>query len=282
MENALQLQYDHNSVKVELIDLANASVFSLPFSPHIFKHVIIAVTLGKIKIIDGGQTVEATTSQIYILPAQSVIRGIDKEKSKFWLVLFTEDFLREAVYLANKKASDLLKAEFTHLVPEEATFKVIKKLLLLLYKHHNSSHPYNSPIIFVLTFNLLLSCMAELHAYEPRVMKQGLSRKEHVSFHFLRLASENARLHHDVRYYADRLHMTQGNLTKIVKTTLGNAPKAILEEVLIKLSKEFLDRDPDSIYNIAEELSFKSSSAFINFFKSYTGMTPTEYRNRKT
>lgn len=272
----------HQSIRVECIELPPASAFSLPFSPFDFRHTIIAVTSGTMKIIDGGHTVAAAHSQIYILPQHCIIKATGEERAKFRLLLFTDAFLRKAAYLANTGAFTMLKGEFTHMATDDATFKVVKKLLLLLDKHQNSAHPSNSPVIFALTFNLLLSCLAELHAYTPRVIKKGLSRKEHVSYRFLRLASEHAQHHHDVRYYADKLCMTQGNLTKILKITLGRAPKAILEELLVKHAKAYLDREPDSIYAIADALCFKSSPAFINFFRFHTGLTPNEYRNRKT
>lgn len=279
---ARQFQYDQHSIKVELVDLAPSSVFPLPVSPHVFKHIVIAVTSGRLTVINECQTVEANSSQIYIVPKQCILQAFEKENAKFWIALFTDDFLHRAAYLANTHVLNMLSGEFVHLSIDSETFKVIKKLSLLLYKHQNRAHPYHSPVIFLLTFNLLLSCMAELHAYTPRVIKKGLSRREHVTYHFLQLASEHAFEHHDVRYYAEKLYMTQGNLTKSIKAILGTAPKTILDELLMKHAKEYLDRDFETIYNIADKLNFKSSSAFINFFRSHTGLTPNEYRNRKT
>ncbi|HYD91730.1 MAG TPA: helix-turn-helix domain-containing protein, partial [Flavobacterium sp.] len=97
-----------------------------------------------------------------------------------------------------------------------------------------------------------------------------------------RLAEKEAQVHHDVHYYAGILCMTQGNLTKIVKEVTGKPPKALLEEILTRMAKELLDNSLLPVYLVAEELNFKSSSAFINFFRTQTGSTPNEYRNRNT
>jgi AraC-like DNA-binding protein len=88
-------------------------------------------------------------------------------------------------------------------------------------------------------------------------------------------------MHHEVGHYADVLCMTRGNLTKTVRQLTGKSPKILISEALVRLAMELLDSSDAPVYGIAEALHFSSSSAFVNFFRHHTGLTPEAYRNRK-
>lgn len=55
-----------------------------------------------------------------------------------------------------------------------------------------------------------------------------------------------------------------------------------LTAVRIDNAKKILQKSNDSILKIAEEVGFHSSQYFSNVFKKKTGMSPAEYRRRKS
>lgn len=280
----VQNRFEEAGVQVRFIRMPTAA-FILAFlcSPGHFRYHIIAITEGDVEIVYGQNLYKAQTGHIYVLPVDCFIRPAGAKEARFWMLRFTEYYAATALYSGNSIASfQPASGQLYNLHADTASFKVIKKLFLLLDKHQQYSQSANSELICRLTYNLLISCLNELAVMPATLLITSLKRKEYIAVEFLKLAERRAKEHHDVHYYAEILCMTQGNLRKIVKEVTTKPPKILLEEILIRLAKELLDSNLNPIYEVAEELNFKSSSAFINFFRSQTGITPNEYRNRNT
>jgi len=274
----------HPGLQANLFRLAVSS-FSIAFlySLNNYKYNIIAVTSGEAELTVGESVVKIKSSGVCILPSHCYIRPAAGCEATFWILRITEDYAATAMYSGNNGfLSQPSSGTVQFLEAGPSNFKVIKKLLQLLNKHQSYSESTNSQVICRLSFNLLISLLKELTVSEAPEFKAALKRKEYITVEFLRLAEKEAKAHHDVHYYAGMLCMTPGNLTKIVKEVTAKPPKALIEEVLTRMAKELLDNSLSPIYSVAEELNFKSSSAFINFFRSQTGSTPNEYRNRNT
>lgn len=67
---------------------------------------------------------------------------------------------------------------------------------------------------------------------------------------------------------------------KIFKQYTGFSPGQYQMEIKIQKSKELLTSTTMPVKQISYELNFESTSYFVTFFKSKTGMSPTEYRNK--
>lgn len=280
----MQNNTGYAGLQVNLFRLA-ASTFSIAFlySLNNYRYTIIAVTNGEAEITVEESLVKIKFSNVCILPSYCYIRPAAGSNATFWVLRVTEDYAATAMYNGNngflsKPANSIVR----NFEAGPSDFKVIKKLLQLLNKHQSYNASANSRVICRLSFNLLISLLKELTASDAPEFKTALKRKEYITVEFLRLVDKEAKEHHDVRYYAGILCMTQGNLTKIVKEVTGKPPKMIIEKILIRMAKELLDNNLRPIYWVAEELNFKSSSAFINFFRNRTGTTPSVYRNRNT
>jgi len=268
-------------MQIKLISLQPSEML-FPFFAglHVYQYTVIAIMEGGIELVSGNSALTLQPLQICMLPADCFPATGANQACRFWMLQFTEAFALAALYTVNENnAIRLLGGHLHCLNADESTFKIFKKMLLLLYMQQ-SKIADNPSEIMRLTFNLLLSCLAEMNNATAIIPKRHLPRKEYVATQFLTLASQNAGAHHDVAYYAGILCMSRGNLAKIIKETTGRTPKSIIEEILIRAATELLDHSIESIYLIAEELHFKCSSAFVNFFRIHTGRTPNDYRNR--
>ncbi len=78
---------------------------------------------------------------------------------------------------------------------------------------------------------------------------------------------------------ASRLHMSKRTLQRKLNESKITFKK-IEYELLLKLSKTYLEEKYKSIDEISYLLGFSESSAFIRFFKSHTSLTPQEYKNQ--
>jgi AraC-like DNA-binding protein len=65
----------------------------------------------------------------------------------------------------------------------------------------------------------------------------------------------------------------------VFKQYTGFSPAQYQMEIKIQKSKDLLTSTSMPVKEIAFDLNFESVSYFVTFFKSKTGMSPTEYRN---
>ncbi|GGB64586.1 AraC family transcriptional regulator [Flavobacterium suaedae] len=248
-----------------------------------FRYHIIVVTEGQLQINSDTQGLKAVAMDVCIVPPESYMKAAGGQTVIVWLVRFTETYLRQTLYTARNTTLTVLleREELYSLKADEFHFQVICQLLLLLEKHQKQGTSQHAGTITTLTFNLLLNCLLELREHTGSRFTNAVRRKEQLTIAFLRLVEQQGGMHHDVGYYADVLCMTRGNLTKTVRQLTGKSPKALITVALVRLAKELLDGSEVPVYGIAEALHFGSSSAFVNFFRHHTGLTPEAYRNRK-
>lgn len=97
---------------------------------------------------------------------------------------------------------------------------------------------------------------------------------------FRLLLKENFIKQHQVKFYADTLHISTRVLTNSVKSSTFKTPKQLIDEHLLLEAKRLLYWSEASVKEIAWQLGFETDSYFNRFFKKHTGKTPKEF-NRK-
>jgi AraC-like DNA-binding protein len=271
-------------LKVRIAEFPGSPVYvTLLIEGRDYQFAIIAVLTGVIEFAQYGQLFQSKARDICFIKSATIVRTMASEPVKLFIVQFSERFARENQYDVHASTINrLFSGDISKVTSDTDSFKVIKKLLLLLYKHHTNSTSSNSPVICRLTFNLLLSCFSEFKDVAIPLAQPVASYKAVTAVKFLRMVEAQATEQHGVRFYAAALCMTQGNLTRIIKEVTNAAPKSIIEDVLVQKAMAMLDDNLHTIYTVAEQLGFKSSSAFVNFFRFHAGSTPNEYRNRKS
>ncbi len=94
---------------------------------------------------------------------------------------------------------------------------------------------------------------------------------------FTAMQTDECKNSHDVNYYASRLNVSARYLSQVTRKVASQSPKSIIDNTLLNKIKELLLTDK-TIQEIAYELEFSSQAHLTNFFKRFTGITPTEYR----
>jgi len=79
---------------------------------------------------------------------------------------------------------------------------------------------------------------------------------------------------------ADSVYMHPTSVSKIFKKETGITLSEFIVTYRIKKAKEFLCNPAYKVYDVADMVGFSGSKYFINVFKSKTGMTPNEFRNK--
>ena len=81
-----------------------------------------------------------------------------------------------------------------------------------------------------------------------------------------------------VAYFADKCCYSAKYFGELVKTETGHTAKEFINSRLLRSAKQLLDDDTLSVSQVSRCLGFEYSQHFVRFFKSQTGLTPSQYR----
>lgn len=95
---------------------------------------------------------------------------------------------------------------------------------------------------------------------------------------FMRLLTKHFVEHHDIGFYAERLHITPIHLSRIVRQVTGRTVVDYINQMLLMEASWLLQTTNLSIAAIAERLHFADQSSFGRFFARIKGIAPKAYR----
>lgn len=78
---------------------------------------------------------------------------------------------------------------------------------------------------------------------------------------------------------AEKFHLTEPYVSKLIKDTLTMSFKPYLNQLRIEKAKQLLTTQSMNIQVVAEQVGFKSTNSFIRVFKQFEGVTPGNYRS---
>lgn len=110
---------------------------------------------------------------------------------------------------------------------------------------------------------------------------QQLSHKRQVLMTFLIALNQEYKQHRTVKYYADKQGLSPRHFADIIKQESGHTPMEWINLVTINQAKNLL-RQPDiMVKQVADELEFPEQFTFRKYFKTHTGLSPTEYQAKR-
>lgn len=86
--------------------------------------------------------------------------------------------------------------------------------------------------------------------------------------------------HNDIKAseVASWLKITPSYFSVIFKQSTGKSFNEYMNELRIEHAKQLLGTTHDKVFEIADKVGYKEYKYFVSVFKTYTGMTPKEYR----
>ena len=81
----------------------------------------------------------------------------------------------------------------------------------------------------------------------------------------------------EIRDIAEIMHIHPTHLSNTIKLTTGKAPCYFFEEKILTIAKSMIEKNEETIGNIATSLTYDPSN-FTKFFKRFTNQTPKQYR----
>ena len=102
---------------------------------------------------------------------------------------------------------------------------------------------------------------------------------------FAREAQDYLVLHHaealSIDEVARRFHLSRQYFSKLFRRLVGQSPHSFLTEVRLAQARMLLDETRLSVQAIATRVGFPDPYYFTRVFRSHTGLTPTQFRDRE-
>ncbi|WP_163273712.1 AraC family transcriptional regulator [Dysgonomonas sp. 511] len=106
------------------------------------------------------------------------------------------------------------------------------------------------------------------------------TRKEQVTYDFFLLILEHHMENREVAFYAKKMSLTPKYLSSIIKETSGRSAKDWIVQYTLFEIKSLLMTSKYNIQEIAVRTNFSNQASFGRFFKKYTGISPSNYKNK--
>ncbi len=161
-----------------------------------------------------------------------------------------------------------------HLDDEQAAHFWQHMFEIISYQHSN--HRYLHEALRTLFTQFVLDLMDAMAQNIGAGQMSGRTTELFISF--MRLLNQHFIEHHDIGFYADKLHITTIHLSRIVRQVTGRTVVDYINQMLLMEASWLLQTSDLSIAAISERLHFADQSSFGRFFTRMKGVSPKAYR----
>ncbi|PWS33075.1 helix-turn-helix domain-containing protein [Pedobacter paludis] len=211
-------------------------------------------------------------------------KGATLHRPEGWMILIHPDFLwntslakgikqyeffnysvYEALYLSDKEENMIttiaqnIEQEYHANIDRFSQSVIIAQLeLLLTYSERFYQRQFITRKMASHEILTKLEDLLDAYFYSGTLAKQGLP---------------------SVTYIAEKLNLSPGYLSSLLKSLTGQNTQQHLHNKLIELAKEKLSTTKLSVSEIAYELGFEHLQSFSKLFKTKTSLSPLEFRH---
>ena len=159
----------------------------------------------------------------------------------------------------------------------ESQFDALMSYCSMVRRLFKVDHPNKLDIIKHLTCAFFYGIGYYFH---QTAETKSLTNEEALMQHFLKEVQLSYKRERKVLYYADRLHLSPGYLSTLIKNFSGKTAAEWIDDYVVLEAKALLKSTNMTIQQISDELNFPSQSFFGKYFKRQTGVSPKEYKNK--
>ena len=148
-----------------------------------------------------------------------------------------------------------------------------------LMEYWNKHSPANCRRETVMQFlRLYYWILYAAYINDPMAEVTRYTHKEELAFRFMHYIIEEHSPDKDVAYYAQKLGLTPKSLTNLIRSISGQSARDWIVFYTIFEIKTLLRDSSLDIKAIAARTHFPDHATLSRYFRRYTGMTPTKYR----
>lgn len=162
-----------------------------------------------------------------------------------------------------------------HFTPEQAEHFWQHMHEIIQYLH--TSHRYLQESLRTLFSQFILDLMDVEDRKLGAVRISERSTELFVAF--MRLLTKHFIEHHDLKFYAEQLHVTTIHLSRVVRQVSSRTVADYINQMLLMESLWLLKTTTLPLSIIADRLCFSDPSSFGRFFLRMRGISPKQYRS---
>lgn len=206
----------------------------------------------------------------------------EKESVHFVVVAISEDLMSSTRFDFSKLYNESLRLlESPCVVINEKEREMCKKYFELAEEVSSLGMPNTRESVAALISSVfyLMGALWTDRLTEAKKKDDNVSTRSRIILEdFLLLVRDNHTKERSLSFYADKLYLTPKYLSKLIKSVSGKSAHEWIDSFVILEAKNLLKYSDMSIKSIVYELNFPNQTTFYRFFKTKTGMTPSEYR----
>lgn len=244
-------------------------------------HTLILCTKGELNTLVNSNKIHVQKNDFIVLcQGQSThLLSYSKDFKAKMIILSTGfgEHLRQKDYLPIYLR--VLRNPIIHLQPSEKT--IIENCYILFEDMMRLEYNTERKQIAVHILQMLFYVVSQFEDFSMENNQQKL-RDQQLFESFMQLYKQDFSKSHEVSYYAGKLCITPNYLSKISQRLTGKSAKKWINETLMDQACIMLrSLSGPSIKEISELLGFPNPAFFSRYFKTYTGLSPKEFRESK-
>ncbi len=207
---------------------------------------------------------------------------------KGYVFVFSEEFIHRFSSTSIYSEYPFFKLDANvQLNLDETQLKELMPLLDKMQEYYNGSEPQKLKFIFHYMTLVLLNAkkwFSEQDRVDANTAKSILLSKSFddlLENHFFEIATQNVEKIFAVSDFAEKLNVSPNYLSDTVKKETGKTPTQIIKERTILEAKSLLRNTELTISEVAYFLTFDDPSYFAKYFKSTTGISPSDFKVKK-
>lgn len=266
------------TVSIQTANLMLPEVFSLD------AYMVVICSYGEVDFLCDMQKYKLAENSFFIYKPGMVMQLDTVWPSTLYLLIFKKEFLRKL--LINIDQIILPHWSFHDGFPLLFRTTNISNLLKLtdcvnmaIESNHNNLYYHES--VHTTVAALLSKIVSEIYEDQNNNCRDKSISREMIHFNnFMHLLSKYHTMHHNVRFYSDKLCISPKHLSIVVKHVSGESVTSWIQKFVIRTAKNLIKNTNMTVQEISNELHFPNQSFFTKYFRNKTGITPSAYREK--
>lgn len=264
----------------ELKDLLTEEEF-IPKKPHrhTFYQVLFVEKGSGIHKIDFKELEIKSPSLFFLSPGQVHDLVFDRKETEGFLINFNGEFFSSFL----TKSNDIgnlpffgISSKISCLSISDDNLESIKNIFKKINRLFISKDRMFQELIRTSLLELFYSLLSQSSYNTENV---NITNQQNLIYKFEKLVDDNFAAEHYPKFYADKLAVTANYLNFVCRNYSGKKAGEIIRNRIILEAKRLLVNSEMSISQISFQLGFDDNSYFTKFFKTYSGNSPSEFRN---
>lgn len=169
----------------------------------------------------------------------------------------------------------LLKAVKSRIKQEEMKMQIMGNI----QRHPSRNAAVTSLIVHNFIESVLLQGIWETD-FDKELSRGTDSTVQGMANRFSILVHKHYKENCNVKFYADKLHITPRKLTNLCTEVWNKTAKNAIIDIVLKEALRYIEHTDLSISQISYEMGFSEESNFRHFIKKHSGSNPLQYRER--